>query len=105
YEPRSINDRLKMARHQRVASLWHMPADPNLDPYAMTDADRVNNRGRGNVLNLRSSCPKTGRTSSSNNRGELKLPCGRPLLIGRGEESVLSTLTRNVRSERNHEWT
>ncbi|GFV25578.1 hypothetical protein TNCV_110971, partial [Trichonephila clavipes] len=35
-----------------------------------------------------------------NNRGELKLPCGRPLLIGRGEESVLSTLTRNERSER-----
>ncbi|GFU54111.1 hypothetical protein TNCV_109361 [Trichonephila clavipes] len=34
-----------------------------------------------------------------NNRGELKLPCGRPLLIGRGEESVLSTLTRNERSE------
>ncbi|GFW90798.1 hypothetical protein TNCV_2417931 [Trichonephila clavipes] len=35
-----------------------------------------------------------------NNRGELKLPCGRPLLIGRGEESVLSTLTRKERSER-----
>ncbi|GFW98356.1 hypothetical protein TNCV_1092341 [Trichonephila clavipes] len=32
-----------------------------------------------------------------NNRGELKLPCGRPLLIGRGEESVLSTLTRTER--------
>ncbi|GFU07120.1 hypothetical protein TNCV_3029101 [Trichonephila clavipes] len=29
-----------------------------------------------------------------NNRGELKLPCGRPLLIGRGEESALSTLTQ-----------
>ncbi|GFS75800.1 hypothetical protein TNCV_1848891 [Trichonephila clavipes] len=28
-------------------------------------------------------------------RGELRLPCGRPLLIGRGEERILSTLTLN----------
>ncbi|GFU97769.1 hypothetical protein TNCV_2532421 [Trichonephila clavipes] len=28
-------------------------------------------------------------------RGELRLPCGRPLLVGRGEERILSTLTLN----------
>ncbi|GFV29800.1 hypothetical protein TNCV_1926251 [Trichonephila clavipes] len=39
-----------------------------------------------------------------NNRGELRLPCGRPLLIGRGEESVLSTLGMYGRRE-NYEWT
>ncbi|GFV68942.1 hypothetical protein TNCV_4256631 [Trichonephila clavipes] len=32
----------------------------------------------------------------------LDSPCGRPLLIGRGEERVLSTLTRNDRWERNN---
>ncbi|GFX99725.1 hypothetical protein TNCV_3053821 [Trichonephila clavipes] len=36
-------------------------------------------------------CLKNEFVRRVNNRGELKLPCGRPLLIGRGEESVLST--------------
>ncbi|GFV70022.1 hypothetical protein TNCV_4220171, partial [Trichonephila clavipes] len=41
-----------------------------------------------------------------NNRGELKLPCGRPLLIGRGEESVLSTLLTGMSDRReSYEWT
>ncbi|GFS74179.1 hypothetical protein TNCV_969401 [Trichonephila clavipes] len=53
-----------------------------------------------NIANCDRSVCGISFTYRVNNRGELKLPCGRPLLIGRGEESVLSTLTRKERSER-----